>query len=191
MAKIATFPIKKDTAYWSRVAQAAVTDEGAFTELYEHFFPRVYQYLLKRTCDSTLADELVSDTFLRCFKHLKDYDPERGAFSTWLFRIAQNAMIKRYGAREFTSETAWDEGFDPAGPDSENPEQQALSAERSEELRNAIKKLPERQQKILEMTYWLEMKSNEIAEVLGMAPSSVRVALKQARDSLRKMLGEE
>ena len=60
-----------------------------------------------------------------------------------------------------------------------------------EELRNAIKRLPERQQKILEMTYWLEMKSNEIAEVLGIAPSSVRVALKQARDSLREMLGEE
>ena len=191
MAKIASFPIKKDTAYWGRVAQAAVTDERAFTELYEHFFPRVYQYLLKRTCDSTLADELVSDTFLRCFQHLKDYDPERGAFSTWLFRIAQNAMNKRYGSREFTSETAWDETFDPAGPDSETPEQQALSAERSEELRRAIKKLPERQQKILEMTYWLEMKSNEVAEVLGMAPSSVRVALKQARDSLRKVLSED
>ena len=191
MAKIASFPIKKDTAYWGRVAQAAVTDEIAFTELYEHFFPRVYQYLLKRTCDSTLADELVSDTFLRCFKHLKDYDPERGAFSTWLFRIAQNAMNKRYGSREFTSETAWDDAFDPAGPDSENPERQTLSAERSEELRNAIKKLPERQQKILEMTYWLEMKFNEIAEVLGIAPSSVRVALKQARDSLREMLGED
>lgn len=191
MAKIASFPIKKDTDYWGRVAQAAVTDEGAFTELYEHFFPRVYKFLLKRTLDSTLADELVSDTFLRCFQHLKDYDPERGAFSTWLFRIAQNAMNKRYGSREFTTETAWDEAFDPAGPDSETPEQQVLSDERSEALRRAIKQLPERQQQILEMTYWLEMKSNEIGEALGMAPSSVRVALKQARDSLRKILGEE
>ncbi len=71
MAKIASFPIKKDTDYWGRVAQAAVTDEGAFTELYEHFFPRVYKFLLNRTLDSTLADELVSDTFLRCFQHLR------------------------------------------------------------------------------------------------------------------------
>ncbi len=100
-------------------------------------------------------------------------------------------MNKRYGSREFTTETAWDEAFDPAGPDSETPEQQVLSDERSEALRRAIKQLPERQQKILEMTYWLEMKSNEIGEALGMAPSSVRVALKQARDSLRKILVEE
>lgn len=48
--------------------------------------------------------------------------------------------------------------------------------------------LPERQRQILEMTYWLDMKSNEIAEQLGMAPSSVRVALKQARDKLRELL---
>ena len=48
----------KDIAYWSQVAQNAVKDEQAFTELYEHYFPRVYQYLLKKTCDHHLADEL-------------------------------------------------------------------------------------------------------------------------------------
>ena len=41
------------------------------------------------------------------------------------------------------------------------------------------------------MTYWLEMKSNEIGEALGMAPSSVRVALKQARDRNWYKAGQE
>jgi len=191
MAKLAVFPVKKNSDYWGRVACAAVTDESAFIELYEHFFPRIYQYLLGKTRDSTLADELVSDTFLRCYKHLRDYDPEKGAFSTWIFRIAINAMNKRYSGREFTSEAPWDDAFDPAGPEHETPEQQALSAERTNELHAAIKKLPERQQQILEMTYWLDMKSNEIGEVLGIAPSSVRVVLKQARDNLRKLLEEK
>lgn len=188
MAKIAAFPMKKDGDCWGKLACAAVTDEGAFTELYDYFFPRVYRYLLGKTKDSALADELVSDTFLRVFKHLKDYDPEKGAFSTWIFRIAFNAMNTRYGSREFTSETAWDEAFDPPAPDSETPEQRALSAERNRELRDAVNQLPERQRKILEMTYWMEMNSGEIAEALGMAPSSVRVTLKHARENLRRIL---
>ena len=63
-----------------------------------------------------------------------------------------------------------------------------MRQEGTEELRAAILRLPERQQKILEMAYWLEMNSTEIAEQLGMAPSSVRVALKQARDRLKEIL---
>lgn len=189
-AKTAIFPVKKDSGYWGRLAQAAVADEAAFTELYEHFFPRVYRHLLSKTKDSALADDLVSETFIRCLTHLRDFDPERGAFSTWLFRIALNVMNKHYGSKAYTSNQPWEEGFDPPMPDWEVPERKVLSKERSEELRAAIMKLPERQRKILEMTYWFEMKSNEVAAALGMAPSSVRVALKQARDKLREMLGD-
>ena len=48
----------KHTDSWGRLAAEALQDEGAFTELYGHFFPRVYRYLLKKTLDSHLADEL-------------------------------------------------------------------------------------------------------------------------------------
>ncbi len=77
------------TEYWNQQAQQAITDEEAFTELYEDFFPRIYHYILGKTKDSSLADELVSKTFLNMYQHLRDYDPNRGAFSTWLFRIAK------------------------------------------------------------------------------------------------------
>ncbi|ORT99732.1 RNA polymerase, sigma-24 subunit, ECF subfamily [Anaerovibrio sp. JC8] len=176
------------TEYWSQKARQAITDEEAFTELYEYYFPRVYQYLLGKTKDSSLADEFVSKTFLNMYQHLRDYDPDRGAFSTWLFRIAQNVVNKYYGSKAYTAHTAWDEDFDPADPQQATPEQQYVDKEQDEELKAAIMQLPERDQKILEMTYWLNMKSNEIGEALGMAPSSVRVALKQARERLKVLL---
>lgn len=40
------------------------------------------------------------------------------------------------------------------------------------------------------MTYWLDMKSEEIARELDMKPNTVRVILKRARDDLRKYLGK-
>lgn len=175
---------------WGILAVKAVTDEEAFTELYEHFFPRVYQFLLKKTRDSDLADELVETAFIRMYQHLEQYDPQKGAFSTWLFRIAQNVLNKHFTSKAVTMHLPWEENFDPAAPAEETPERQILSKERHEELYKAMMQLPERQRQILEMTYWLEMKSNEIGEQLGMAPSSVRVALKQARDRLKELLGE-
>ena len=183
--------IRKQTDPWGRLAAEALQDEGAFTELYEHFFPRVYHYLLKKTQDSHLADELTESAFILMYQHLAQYDPEKGAFSTWLFRIAQNALNKHYGSKAVTMHAPWEEDFDPAAPEQETPEKQALTKERSKELHEAIMQLPERQRQILEMTYWLGMKSHEIGEQLGMAPSSVRVALKQARDRLREILAEK
>lgn len=188
--KLRGITVAKDKDYWGRLAHAAVKDEAAFSELYDYFFPRVYQYILGKTKDDALSDELVSDTFMRMYRHLSEYDPTRGAFSTWLFRIAQNVVNKYYGKKEHALRAPWDENFDAAAPEHEAPEKQTLTKERNEELRNAIEKLAERDRKILEMTYWLNMKSNEIGEVLGMAPSSVRVALKQARDRLRVLLDE-
>lgn len=188
-AKLVVIPTtKKDSDYWSRLAQAAVTDEVAFTELYEHFFPRIYQYLLGKTKDSSLADELVSDVFLKMYQYLRDYDPTRGAFSTWLFRIAQNSMNKYYTSKAYTTNAAWDEGFDPEDLNQPTPASQYLSKESSQELQAALMKLSEKERRILEMTYWLNMKSNEVGEALGMAPSSVRVTLKQAREKLRTLL---
>ena len=176
---------------WGALAVRAVTDEKAFTDIYEHFFPRVYQFLLKKTGDNYLADELVQTSFVRMYQHLSQYDPAKGAFSTWIFRIAQNALNRHYGNKAVTTNQPWDEDFDPAAPEWETPERQVLSEERSQELHAAMMKLPERQRQILEMTYWLEMTSDEVAERLDMTPVSVRVALKRARDKLRELLEEK
>ena len=176
---------------WSRVAQVALHDETAFTELYQHFFPRVYQYLLGKTKDSTLADEIVSDVFFRMYRHLAQYDATKGAFSTWLFRIALNALSDYYRRNPNKNNVPMEDDFDMAASPLETPEAIALTKERNEELRRAIDRLPAKQRQILEMTYWLGLKSGEIGEALGMPAGSVRFALKQARDHLKKILGED
>lgn len=65
---------------------------------------------------------------------------------------------------------------------------QHLTKESSREIQEALLKLSEKERRVLEMTYWLNMKSNEVGEALGMAPSTVWVTLKQARDKLKVLL---
>ena len=147
----------KDIGYWNELAAQAVTDSDAFTELYEHFFPRVYKFILSKTANEDIADEIISQTFMKVYEHLKDYSPERAAFSTWLFRIADNELKTFWRLKKYLggAEQEWDEEFETAAPDYEEPEQKILQEELQKQIRAALEKLPERERKIIEMTYWL------------------------------------
>ena len=174
--------------YWNKIAKLAVTDEAAFVELYNEFFPVVYKFLLSKSRSGEMADEAVSRTFLNMYAHLGEYDEKRGAFSTWLFRIAVNELRMIFRVKQSSLDTSWDEGFDPPAPEKESPETRIMKQEQEKELHDALQKLPEREQKILTMTYWLEMKSGEVAKALGMTPDNVRHVLMEARKKLRVLL---
>ena len=60
-----------------------------------------------------------------------------------------------------------------------------------EALREALTRLPEREQKILTMTYWLDMSAGEIAEELNMTTEAVWASLSRSRKALKKYLEEK
>lgn len=58
-------------------------------------------------------------------------------------------------------------------------------------LRDAISMLPEKEKDLLYFKYILEMKDDAIAEILGIAPGSVRQYLTRARRNAKKLMGKE
>ena len=184
--------MEKNIAYWNNLAVEAIHDEDAFTELYQHFFPRVYKFIYAKTSDAETSDEIISKTFLKMYENLQSYNPGRAAFSTWLYQIALNEMKMYWRSKSYHGEheEAWDENFNPAAPDFEEPEKKILQSETQELIKEALKKLPERERKIIEMTYWLNYPPRKIAEVLDLKPNTVSVILKRAKESLKKYLGE-
>ena len=177
--------------YWNRTAAYAVHDEAAFTELYNEFFPVVYKFLLAKSRNGDIADEAVSRTFLNMYAHLGEYDEGRGAFSTWLFRIAVNELRMIFREKGRSLSTEWDENFDPPAPERKGPEAQIMERERDRELHRALRTLPEREQRILTMTYWLEMPAGEVARELGMTTDAVWASLSRSRKALKKYLEEK
>ena len=175
--------------YYSELARRAITDEEAFEELYEYFFPRVYNFIYARLKNSADADDVTSTTFLKMNENLESYDPARAAFSTWLFRIASNAIIDQTRRSSNTQETEWEEFFDSAAPDYEEPERQMIRTETNRELFAALDKLSERERRIIELRYWSEQDSRTVAEILSMSESNVRVTLHRALGKLKNILG--
>lgn len=184
--------MEKNIAYWNNLAVEAITDEDAFTELYQQFFPRVYKFLMTKTANPEISDEIVSKTFLKMYENLRKYDPTKAAFSTWLYRIAENELTSFWRTNKYRGEheTEQDENFDAVAPEFEEPEQKILQTERQKKIRSALEKLSERERKIIEMTYWLNYPPRKIAELLDLKPNTVSVILKRAKESLKKYLGE-
>ena len=176
--------------YYSELARRATIDEEAFEELYEYFFPRVYNFIFARLKNVADADDVVSETFLKMNENLESYDPAKAAFSTWLFRIANNTLIDYTRRRDKNNETEWDEFLAPAAPEHEEPEAVMMTSETSGELLHALNKLSERERRIVELKFWGDLDTRAIADVLSMTEGNVRVTLHRVLGKLKNILGD-
>jgi RNA polymerase sigma-70 factor (ECF subfamily) len=66
-------------------------DERHFNEVYAQIHKGLYRHIYKIVRDEDVANDIVSDTFCSILQNINQYDPSRGAFSTWAYNIAQNA----------------------------------------------------------------------------------------------------
>ncbi len=182
--------MEKSVGYYNILAQRAIHEEEAFVELYEYFFPRVYNFIFSRLKNAAESDDVTSIVFQKMYENLKNYDSSKAAFSTWLFRIATNAITDRVRRQDSRKETEWADFFDPAAPDTVNPESNLVNDENNKELLAAIASLDEREQRIISLKYWSDLSNKEIADVLGISYSNVSTILNRALKRLRKHYGD-
>ena len=173
---------------YNELAKEARTNIEAFESLYEHFFPRVYNFIYARLKNSADADDVTSITFMKMNENLNQYDPSKAAFSTWIFRIASNAIIDHTRKSSKDNETEWDDVFDPAAPEYKEPEAQTLKKEGNQELLAALDQLTKREKRIVELKYFSELDNHAITEILEMSESNVRVILHRTLAKLKKIL---
>jgi RNA polymerase sigma-70 factor (ECF subfamily) len=69
-------------------------EEGAFEVLYQQYARLVYHAAYLMLDNPQDADDVLQEVFIRAFRYLKTYDPARGAFTTWLHRIAVNVCLR-------------------------------------------------------------------------------------------------
>ncbi len=178
---------QKNNAYYNTLAERAQYETNAFSELYDYFFPRVYNFIFSRVKNVDRADDVISITFEKVFLHLAEFDKQKGSFSTWLFQIAIHEMNNLYRKDQRLKETTWEEYFDPAD-DKPNPEEQLITNERDKQLLLAMEQLATRERCIVTLKYFTQVSNKEIAELKGLTPSNVGVILYRALDKLKKIL---
>ena len=160
------------------VAKAKTGDQAAFAELYQQTSTELYRSIRAMVHDEDTAWDIQQDTYLRAYQGLSKL-AQNEAFLPWLRRIAVNVTASQMRKRlpipftELGSED--DEQFDQ--PDLRIDTQPELALDRQETsrlVREILAALPEEQHLILGMRYYEELSVKEIADLLKIAPSTVR-----------------
>jgi RNA polymerase sigma-70 factor (ECF subfamily) len=164
------------------VLRAQAGDSSAFESIYREHSPRVYALCLRLSGGSAEeATELLQDVFIRAWRGLKNFRGE-SAFSSWLHRLAVNAMLER--VRADRRRDARILLMDDSTPEMSSRGQPELHMD----LESAIAALPEGA-RIAFVLHEIEgYQHAEIAEQLGVAEGTVKAQLHRARELLIKAL---
>jgi RNA polymerase sigma-70 factor (ECF subfamily) len=160
--------------------------------LFQHYYPRVYNYLRYRVNAVEDAEDLIGMVFERAYTHRDQFNPNKGAFSTWLFRIAHNQLVNYY--RKNKSRSNWETGVelpvDLVTPEL-SPEAQLMHQETLLSLLRCLERLNERDQEIISLKFAGKLRNNEISEILDMPEKTVSVVLLRAVRRLRQEMDKE
>lgn len=178
--------VMESIQYYNLLAVRAVHDAQAFSELYDVYFPRVYNFLFGRCKNAAMADDLVSECFEKMFVKLDQYNPAKAAFSTWLFRIASNTLTDAY--RRNHNAAVDFEDIAPTLRTEQTPEHLAIAGEEASELLAAVSQLKERERRFIALRYWSGLSNQEIAELEGVSAGNVATILHRALASLKLIL---
>lgn len=132
--------------------------------------------------DRALAEDAVSETFFKAFRAYPRFRHDSSEY-TWLTRIAINCChsIRARAWFRFESKRENLEGLRGMGEEADLPDDTVLAA---------VMALKPRYKEPVLLFYYQGLPVKEIAEVLGIAVSTVSVRLKRARDILKDQLKE-
>jgi RNA polymerase sigma-70 factor (ECF subfamily) len=161
-------------------------------EYFQQHYPRIYNYLRYRVNSVEDAEDLIGTIFERAFKKREQFDPVKGTFSAWLFRIAHNELVSHY--RKQTSRSAWETGAEIPGDlvtAEPSPEAQVIQKEGLVQLLQSLERLSERDQEVISLKFAGRLRNKEIGEIMDMKEKTVSVTLLRAVRRLRHEMENE
>ena len=171
-----------------QLIKKAQENVAAFEELYNHYLPKIYGFLLNRAGQKELAEDLTSEVFAKALANLAKYDDRGVSFAAWLFKIARNTLID-YTRKKKEILTDAVEAYEPAQIETGKKAVSSLEDnERKVFIRKTINNLPEKYQIVLSLKFFEELSNDEIAEVVGCGKGAVAVRVHRALRLMRKHL---
>lgn len=186
------------------IRRSLAGDETAFAALFHQYKNLVYKTAFVLLGSKDEADDALQDVFLDVHRALASYQPSKGAFSTWLYRVTVNHCLSWRRKRKFLffSLDEGDAGRSRAGKGTAHLESglprglhhaaHATNHEEQVEIADQVLKamshLSPKLRAVVALRYYRDLSYAEIATILNVPIGTVKSRLCQAMETLRTVL---
>ncbi len=172
----------------------AKKDPEAFGEIFEEYYEPIFGYVLKRTGNVHVSQDIVSETFFKALDRLWQFRWRNISISSWLYRIATNELSQYFRKNKkirYSIESLLEKGsMDFQGEI--NLEEEIMDQEKELEMaqewkiaKGIIDSLPEKYQDVLFLRYFEDKKISEIAEILHKKEGTIKSLLSRGLKMVR------
>ncbi|WP_394926804.1 RNA polymerase sigma factor [uncultured Robinsoniella sp.] len=148
-------------------------------DIYQRYSRELFLYLYALLKDTSAAEDILQETFLKAFLSLDKTHPN---FRAWLYKVGKNECLNYLKRQQRIVPEADMELFYESG----SPLDGILEKEQNRILLESLMKLPILSREVLVLQYFFEMPQREIAEILDLSPGNVRIIVHRAKKELKK-----
>ncbi len=154
--------------------------------LYHRYSRRFFGFFYNMTNDGPTSEDLVQNVFMRMLKYRHTYSDE-GKFETWAFHLARNVhhdhfrKNKRYAFQESMQDSVYET------VDEDNTELRMTREDEIDNLKEALLSLSPEKRELLELTRFQKLKYEQVANLLGISESAVKVRVHRTLKELRSI----
>lgn len=164
---------------WAEIiAKAKDGDEWAWEQIFLHYKDMVFNICYRISGKREDAEDWTQETFLRAFSAIKGFRGE-SSLSTWLYRIAVNVC---FGNLRRKPTSSLDEVEYKLGNGEERDDDIV------EEVQKVLAQLPPFYRTLLILRHFEELSYEEIAKVLNISVSKVKIGLHRARKKFKEKM---
>jgi RNA polymerase sigma-70 factor, ECF subfamily len=154
-------------------------DHEQYRTLVDRHKQAVYRHCFYIVHDEDVAEDMAQEAFIRAYTHLRQYDPAKAQFKTWLLTIATRAcltQLRKTKSLPLDAEEMLSSDL--------NAEQRA----KDREVHDAVRGLQPRYRLVVSLYYWRGYSYEEIATYMEVPVGSVRGWLHRAKKQLKEAL---
>jgi RNA polymerase sigma-70 factor (ECF subfamily) len=175
---------EQEIAGEQEIVEAAKKDAKAFGQIYDRYFESIFSFILRRTDEEEIADDLTSQTFFNALQGLKKYEFRGLPFSAWLYRIASNEVNKHFNKKKSKRVFSLEEERLFEIIDGEDD--LTFSSEHIDQLIKTLNELPTDVMEVLELRFFEDRSFKEISFILNISESGAKMRLYRALEKLKK-----
>lgn len=180
---------RRDAEWLDKIANQQ--DANALSDLFEIYGPKLKGWLMARGVGSGTAEDIVQDVMIKVWTRAVLFDPQKASFATWVYRLTRNKWIdhqRKHGRMDVRDPELMKIIADDEIP---SAEENFMTQQSSEILREHISRLTEVEQMAIRMAF-LEFKTHkQISAETGIPEGTVKTRIRSAINALKVSMSRQ